>query len=77
MCVAAVTHSGIAHPHCKLFSHTYYPMHTNHHHHHTYESPKQYHSTQLSHTFNNDNIVIRFTTIVRESTLKESHVPRM
>jgi len=67
---------------CRLFSHTLYAMQISHHHHlhhhdHTYESPKQYHSTQLSHTLNNDNIVIRCTTVVTASTLKKIHVPRM
>jgi len=40
---------------CTLLSHTSYAMQTNHH--HTYESPKHYYSTQLSHIFNNDNTV--------------------
>jgi hypothetical protein len=54
----------------KLFSHTSYAMQTNHHH-HTYESPKQYYSTQLSHTFNNDNIVLPCTKIITANTLKK------
>ena len=47
--------------------HTLYAMQTNHHHYHhhhhhdTYESPKQYYSTQISHTFINDNIDITCT----------------
>jgi len=60
----------------KLFSHTSNAIHTDHHH-HTYESPKQYYSIQLSHTFNNDNIVLPFTNITTANSLANFHVPRM
>jgi len=43
----------------------------HHHHHHTYESPKQYYSIQLSHTFNNDNIVLLSTQIITATSLKK------
>jgi hypothetical protein len=56
----------------KLFSHTSYTMQTNHHYHHTYESPKQYYSTQLSHTFFNGNIVLPCTKFITATTLKNS-----
>jgi len=57
---------------CKLFSHTSYAMQTNHHHHnhHTYKSPKQNYSAQLSHTSNNDNVVLTRTKIITAITLK-------
>jgi len=63
----------------RLFSHASYAMQTNHHHHHhTYESPKQYDSTQLSRTFNNDNTVFPCTRIITATTLKQKiHVLRM
>ena len=55
---------------CTLYSHTSYAMHTDHHH-HTYESPKQYYSIQLSHTFSNDNIVLPCTGIIIATSLKK------
>ena len=61
---------------CKLYSHTSYAMHTDHH--HTNESPKQYYSTQLSHTFSKDNIVLHCTEIIAATSLKKKiHVTRM
>jgi hypothetical protein len=55
---------------CKLFSHIAYTVHTDHH--HTHESPKQYYSIQLSHTFNKDNIVLPCTKIIMPASLKKN-----
>jgi len=46
-------------------------MQTNHHHHHTYESPKQYYSTELSYTFFNDNIVGHTAVVEPQAAIKE------
>ena len=46
-------------------------MHTDHH--HTYESPKQYYSIQLSHTFCNDNIVLTCTKITTAISFKKNY----
>ena len=62
---------------CRLFSHTSFAMHTDHHHHHhhhAYESPKQYYSTQISHSFNNDNIVLPYTKITTATSLKKKKI---
>jgi len=61
---------------CELYSHTPYGMQTDHnhnhlHHHFTYESPKQYYSTQLSHTFSNDKIVLTSTKITTATSYKK------
>ena len=59
---------------CKLFSHTSYAMQINHL--HTYESPTQYHSTQLSHSFSNNIIVLPCTKITMATSLKKKiHMP--
>jgi hypothetical protein len=69
---------------CKLYSHTPYAMQTDHnhnhlHHHFTYESPKQYYSTQLSHTFSNNKIVLTSTKITTATSYKKkkNHMTRM
>jgi len=54
----------------KIFSHKSYAMQTNRYH-HTYESPKQYYSTQFSPTFNNDKIVWSCTKIITATTFKK------
>jgi len=46
-------------------------MHADHH--HIYESPKQYYSIQLSHTFCNDNIVLTCTKITTVISLKKNY----